>query len=141
MMDFLRTIFVGGVGDTEVWAPLILRVALGLGLLVHGVPKLKTFAQFTGYVASLKWPVAKLFATLAVVAEVGGGVLLMLGLFIKPTAAILALYFLFVILTAHRKQGFVRGWELPFLYFVGVLALWALNSSGAVALSSVFFGE
>lgn len=142
MTDFLHTLFTAGVGDTEVWAPLILRVALGIGLIVHGYPKLfKTFGQFTGYVASLKWPAPKLFAVFAGITEFGGGLLLVAGLCVKPIALIVAVYFLLVILTAHRAQKFVGGWELPYLYLIGVAALWAMNSPGALALETIIFNR
>lgn len=137
-MEFLRTLLVAGVGDAELWAPWILRVGLGLGLLTHGYPKLfKNFTQFSGYVATLKWPVPKLFALLAGVVELGGGLLLILGLLTKPTALVGAVYFLLVILTAHRSQKFQSGWELAYLYLVGLLTLWAVNDSGVWALDSV----
>lgn len=134
-MEFFKTLFTGGVGNTEVWAPFVLRVGLGLALLSHGYPKLfKNFGQFSGYVGSLKWPAPKLFAVLAGLIEFGGGLLLIVGLFTKGVALIVALYFLLVILSAHRGQKFQQGWELAYLYLVGMLALWAINSSGAWAL-------
>lgn len=136
-MEFLRTLFVLGVGETELWAPFVLRVAWGFGLLAHGLPKWKNYQQFSGYVTSLKWPLPKLFARLAMFAETVGGVLLILGLFVKPVAAILVIYYLLVILTAHRGQKFVDGWELPFLYFAAALALWVLNDPGVFALDSL----
>lgn len=137
-MDLLRTLFVGGVGDAESWAPLILRVGLGLALISHGYPKLfKTFGQFSGYVASLKWPAPKLFALLAGLTEFAGGILLVLGLLTKPVALIVAVYFLLTILTAHKGQKFQGGWELAFMYLLGALALWALNTSGPWSLASL----
>ena len=138
-MELLRTLFIQGVGDTEMWASLILRVGLGLALISHGYPKLfKTFGQFSGYVASLKWPAPKLFALLAGLTEFAGGILLALGLWTKPVALIVAVYFLLTILTAHKGQKFQSGWELAFMYLLTALTLWALNSSGIWALGSAF---
>lgn len=137
-MEWFRTLFIGGVGDTEVWAPLILRLGLGVALLIHGYPKLfKTFGQFSGYVASLKWPAPKLVALLAGVIEFLGGLLILIGLLVKPASLIVAIYFILVILSAHRGQKFVSGWELPFWYLVGALTLWAMNDPGILALDSV----
>ncbi len=133
-MDFIQTLFTPGVGNTEVWAPLVLRVGLGLGLLAHAVPKFKTFEQFKGYVASLKLPAPKLFAVLAVCMEFFSGLFLIAGLFVKPAAILVAVYFAIVIFTAHRGHKFYNGWELAYLYLVGSLALWAMNSSGAMAI-------
>ena len=138
-MELFRTLFIEGVGDTEMWASLILRVGLGLALISHGYPKLfKTFGQFSGYIASLKWPAPKLFALLAGLVEFAGGILLVLGLWGKPVALIVAVYFLLTILTAHKGQKFQSGWELAFMYLLAALTLWALNSSGVWALSSAF---
>lgn len=134
-MDFLQAIFNTGVGDTEAWAPFILRVGLGLGLLAHALPKWKTFEQFKGYVATLKWPAPVLFAHLARLTETVGSIFLVLGILVKPVAAVLVAYFALVIFTAHRGQKFQSGWELAYLYLVGLLGLWAMNSAGAIALT------
>ena len=136
-MELLRTLFMSGAGDTETWAPFVLRVAFGFGLLAHALPKWKTFEQFQGYVAALKWPAPVLFAQLARLAETVGSILLIVGLLVKPTSAVLAAYFLLVILTAHRGQKFKDGWELSFLYFAGALALWTMNGAGVLALGTL----
>lgn len=138
-MEFLFTV---GWSDTEMWAPLILRIGLGIALLTHGYPKLfKTFGQFSGYVASLKWPSPKLFALLAGVVEFFGALFLILGLFTKAAALVVAVYFLLVILTAHRGQKFQGGWELAFIYLVGMLTLWAIGDTGPWALQNIVFGK
>src|SRR3989338_118886 len=137
-MEFIRTLFVVGVGDTELWAPFIVRVGLGLAMLTHGYPKLfKNFGQFSGYVASLKWPAPKLFAALAAIAEFGGGLALVVGFMVKPVALLLAIYMALVILSAHKGQKF-SAWELAFLYFIAFLALWAMNHPGIFALDNIF---
>ncbi|MBI2552735.1 DoxX family protein [Candidatus Uhrbacteria bacterium] len=140
MTEVLNTLFVSGQGNFSEWAPFILRVGLGLGLISHGYPKLfKNFAQFSGYVASLKWPAPRIFALLAGLLEFAGSLLLIVGLFVHPVALLLAGYFILVMLSAHRGQKFQQGWELAFLYFVGMLALWAINEDGAWALASIMF--
>lgn len=140
-MDFFQTLFTPGTGNTEVWAPVFLRLGLGLGLMTHGYPKLfKTFGQFSGYVASLKWPAPKIFAVLVGMMEFFGGLLLIVGLLVKPIALILVVYFVLVILIAHRGHKFQGGWELAYLYLVGMLALWAMNSAGAMALDVMLGG-
>ena len=134
-MELFNTLFVSGIGDTEMWGAFILRLGFGIALMVHGYPKLfKNFGQFSGYVTSLKWPVPKLFALLAGITELFGGLLLIVGVLTKPVSLVVAFYFVLVMLSAHRGQKFVGGWELPFLYFVAALALWALNDPGVFAL-------
>ncbi len=140
MTEFIRTLFISGAGDTVLWASFILRLGLGLGLITHGYPKLfKTFGQFSGYVASLKWPAPKLFAALAGLIEFAGPLLLIVGLFTKGTSLVIALYFVLVILSAHRGQKFQGGSELAYLYLIGAFALWAMNDSGVWALDSFLF--
>lgn len=140
MTEFIRTLFVSGAGDTVLWAPFILRLALGFGLITHGYPKLfKTFGQFSDYVASLKWPAPKLFAVLAGVIEFVGPLLVIVGLFTKGTALIITVYFVLVILSAHKGQKFQGGWELSYLYLAGAFALWAMNDAGVWALDSFLF--
>lgn len=140
MTEFFRALFVSGAGDTVLWAPFVLRLGLGLGLITHGYPKLfKTFGQFSGYVASLKWPAPKLFAVLAGVVEFLGPILLIVGLFTKGTALLIAAYFVLVILSAHKGQKFQDGWERAYLYLIGAFALWAMNDSGVWALDSFLF--
>lgn len=141
-MDILRFLLVPGSGDTEMWTSLVLRVGLGLGMAIHGYPKLfKTFGQFSGYVTSLKWPAPKLFAALAVVTEFFGGLFLVIGFLVKPISAVTVVYFLLVILTAHKGQKFASGWELPFMYLLAALALWTLGDSGFLALDNAVFGR
>lgn len=140
MTDFIRTLFIPGAGDTALWAPFVLRLGLGLGLLTHGYPKLfKTFGQFSGYVATLKLPAPKLFAALAGLVEFVGPLLLVVGLFTKAASLSIAVYFLLVILIAHKGHKFQAGWELPYLYLSGALGLWAMNDSGVWALDSFLF--
>src|SRR3989338_9823140 len=105
-MELFQILFTPGMGNTEVWAPFILRVGLGLGLLMHALPKWKTFDQFKGYVVSLKWPAPTIFAHLARLAETLGSIFLVLGICVKSVSLGLVLYFLLVILTAHRGQKF-----------------------------------
>ncbi len=140
MIEIWNTLFTAGQGISTEWAPVILRVGLGLALLTHGYPKLfKNFGQFSGYVASLKFPAPKLFALAAGLFEFVGALLLILGLLVHPVALLLAGYFIIVILSAHRGQKFQQGWELAFLYLVGLLALWAMKESGFWALLNIFF--
>lgn len=142
MTDMLKTLFTSGAGNTEMWAPLLLRLGLGIALITHGYPKLfKTFGQFSGYVASLKWPAPKLFAVLAGLVEFGGSLLLILGLFTKGAALVIAVYFFLVILSAHRNQKFQGGWELAYMYLLGALTLWAMNDGGLFAFENMIWGR
>jgi len=79
------------------------------------------------------------FAAAAGLSELGGGILLMLGLF-TPFGAAAVLAAMLVALSVHLKNGFfalVNGIELPFLYAVTALGV-ALTGAGAFSLDALF---
>jgi len=79
------------------------------------------------------------FAAAAGLSELGGGILLMLGLF-TPFGAAAVLGAMLVALSVHLKNGFfalVNGIELPFLYAVTALGV-ALTGAGAFSLDALF---
>ena len=100
------------------WAPRLLsimRIMTGLLLLQHGTAKL------------FKIPVIPTFANLSItslpgiagILELVGGVLIILGLFTRPTAFILSGMTAFAYFIAHAPKGFypiLNGGELAVLY-------------------------
>ena len=100
------------------WAPRLLsimRIMTGLLLLQHGTAKL------------FKIPVIPTFANLSItslpgiagILELVGGVLIILGLFTRPTAFILSGMTAFAYFIAHGPRGFypiLNGGELAALY-------------------------
>jgi putative oxidoreductase len=107
-------------------ALLILRVVLGIIMLYHGWPKLTnlggTIQGFTG----MGIPFPALSATFATVAEVGGGLLLLLGLFTDIAGLLFAIDMLGAITFVHAKNGFPvdkNGYEFPLALLAMALAL------------------
>jgi putative oxidoreductase len=86
---------------------LLLRLAAGALLLVHGVPKLSNPAGATGMAASLDVPVPDLAGWLVILGEVGLGSLLVLGLLTRVAGALLLAQMAGVWLLAHAPQGFL----------------------------------
>ncbi|WP_432520879.1 DoxX family protein [Kineococcus sp. SYSU DK006] len=86
---------------------LLLRLAVGALLLVHGVPKLSNPGGATGMAASLGVPAPDLAGWLVVLGEVGLGALLLLGLLTRVAGALLVLQMAGVWLLAHAPQGFL----------------------------------
>lgn len=72
MLDTLFAPYAGG-------GELILRLALGIVFLAHGLPKLENPAELTGLLRKLGMPGARLLAWLVAVLETAGAVLLILG--------------------------------------------------------------
>lgn len=107
-------------------ALLILRIVLGIIMLYHGWPKLTnlggTIQGFTG----MGIPLPALSAIFAMVAEVGGGLLLLLGVFTDIAGLLFAIDMLGAITFVHAKNGFPvdkGGYEFPLALLAMALAL------------------
>lgn len=122
------------------YAPLILRVVTGLIFAMHGYQKLTQFGLdgTTGFLASLGFPAAGVFAVLLIVAELGGGVLLILGFFTHWVAKILAIVSIVALFTVHISKGFFMatgGYEFILLLFAASLSL-MITGSGRYSLDA-----
>lgn len=125
---------------TAPYAALILRVALGALFLAHAVLKLFVFtpagtAQFFG---SLGLPSG--LAYLVILAEVAGGIALILGFYTRWVALALVPILVGAIVTVHGPAGFFfsnpkGGWEFLAFWIVALLAQ-ALLGDGAYAVRS-----
>ncbi|MBU6257381.1 MAG: DoxX family protein [Burkholderiales bacterium] len=123
------------------WAPLALRIPIGIIFVAHGAQKL--FGAFGGYglegtgqfMASIGLTPGYLMALLAGSAEFFGGLALLLGLLVRPAAAALAFAMLVAILSVHIGNGLFlakNGYE----YALALLAVSvSLLLSGAGRLS------
>ena len=126
---------------TAPWAVLLLRIALGILFLAHGLRKLLVSkpAGIASYFKSLGLPGGLAYVTMA--AEIGGGAALILGVVPRYVALLLVPLILGTIVTVHGKNGWMfsnkdGGWEYPAFWAVslGVLFLlgdgpWALVRS------------
>jgi putative oxidoreductase len=125
---------------TAPYAALVLRVALGIMFLAHSL-YLKVFV-FTvggtvGFFESLGLPGA--FAYLTILAEIGGGLALILG-FQTRLVAIALLPVLLGATWVHAGNGWVfsaegGGWEYP-VFLIVATVVQALLGSGAYAVKS-----
>ena len=119
---------------------LILRVALGILILLHGIAKVsKGVDGIGGMLASHGLP--GVLAYLVYVGEIVAPVLLIIGLYTRPAAAIEAINMLVAIWLVHRKdlgalnsQG---GWalELQGMFLFAAIAL-AFTGGGRFGLNS-----
>lgn len=82
------------------------RILMGAIFLNAGVRKLLGFAGTVGYFTKLGFPAPELFAALAIVIEVGGSILLIIGWKTRWVAWLLALFVLIAALAAHRFWEF-----------------------------------
>ncbi len=126
----------------ENWSPRVLgllRIAAALLFLQHGTAKLFGFPAVEGFRG------LELFSLmgLAGVLEVGGGVLLLLGLFTRATAFILSGMMAVAYFMAHAPQGFfplLNQGELAALYSFVFLYL-AVAGGGAWTMDGRRAGE
>lgn len=123
---------------------LLLRVVLGLLLIGHGSQKL--FGAFGGqgpagtgaFFHSIGFRPGRAMARVAGVAEVGAGLLLVLGL-LTPLASAVLVGVLFVAASVNWKGGLWAqkgGFELPLFYAVAAVAL-AFTGPGALSLDNL----
>ncbi len=128
---------------TAPYAALILRVALGVMFLAHSL-YLKVFvftvAGTVGFFESLGLPGA--FAYLTILAEIGGGLALILG-FQTRLVAVALLPVLLGATWVHSGNGWVfsaegGGWEYPVFLAVATVVQ-ALLGSGAYAVKTPAF--
>lgn len=122
-------------------ASLVLRVAVGSCIFLHGANKVKSRQSITGtagWFASIgmKWP--KPQALLAASTEILGGLLLIVGLAVPTAAGAVASTMVVAIVVAHRSNGFFifnegQGWEYCAILAAACLALGTLGG-GRVSL-------
>jgi putative oxidoreductase len=120
----------------DLYWPLI-RVASGAVLFAHGWPKLMAGAQAfaAGSLAKRGIEPALLLAYVVIFLETAGAILIMLGLFTRPIAALLVIEFM-VIVWVHLPNGFAwtnRGYEYPLLWGLFFLAI-LLRGGGPYSL-------
>lgn len=117
-------------------ALLVLRLALAAVLLYHGLPKLMNFGATVGMFQSMNIPAPTLSAAFALVAEVVGGLLILLGVAVDIAGLLVVIDMIGAISLVHWSKGFSflnGGWEFPFVILCLALAL-ALAGPGSYAV-------
>lgn len=125
---------------TAPYAAALLRVALGILALAHGLLKILVFtpAGAAGFFESLGLPAALAYLTIAI--EVIGGLALIAGVYTRAVAVAMIPILLGAVFFAHWDAGWLfsnqgGGWEYPAFWAVA-LAVQALLGEGAYALKS-----
>jgi putative oxidoreductase len=118
----------------------LMRLTVGGILLVHGIVKVTGPGVFT-FAAGLARRGIEPSVPLAYLIffnETVGAVCLILGLFTRPIAAIIAIEFAVITFVAHFRNGFGftspgGGWEYPFMWGLIIFAI-ALRGGGPYSL-------
>ena len=123
----------------------IIRVMFGLAIASHGAQKLSSWfggygiRKTGGFFEALGFRPGTLFATAAGLSEMGGGLLIAVGLFTPVGAAAVLSAMLVAMFSVHVKNGFFaanNGIELPFLYAVAAVGI-ALAGPGPISLDAL----
>ena len=107
-------------------ALLVLRLALAAVLLYHGLPKLMNFGAAVAGFQSMNVPAPTLTAAFAILSEVVGGILILLGIAVDLAGVLVIIDMLGAIFTVHWNKGFdftQGGWEHPFTVLAMALTL------------------
>ena len=107
-------------------ALLVLRIALAAVLLYHGLPKIMHFGETVSGFQTMNIPAPTLTAAFAVLSEVIGGILILLGIAVDLAGLLVIIDMLGAIVTVHWSAGFdfaKGGWEHPFTVLVMALTL------------------
>jgi len=117
------------------WVPL--RVLAGLGMMTHGWPKLfepGRWERFVGSVERMGFPLPELFAGLAALSELVGGLLLAVGMFTRPAAFFILITMLVAAFIRHAGDPFAER-ELALLYAAVALGF-LLQGGGKLSLEA-----
>jgi len=124
---------------------LPLRLTAGIAFSAHGAQKL--FGWFNdyglegtaGWMASIGLEPGLLLATLAGSAEFFGGLLLIIGLLVRPASLVLAVTMLVAIVTVHLANGFFlsnNGYEYALMLFAISVGL-MIRGAGSLSADQI----
>jgi putative oxidoreductase len=94
-----------GSNGNQAALALVGRVLLGAVFIMSGLGKLGAPGSVQGYIASVGLPAPLLAYIIALIVEVGGGVLLLVGYRTKAVAAALAVFCVLTAVLFHRALG------------------------------------
>src|SRR5467141_2806393 len=135
------------------WAPIPLRLIVGLGFMEHGFAKLsKGPDTFAAILHALAVPAPHFMAWVTIVTELLGGLAILLGGFVSLVSLPMAALLLVAILTVHLPYGFSSikllavtpsgaqfgpvGYECNLLYLACLVAL-VLGGTGPLAIDGL----
>jgi putative oxidoreductase len=126
-------------GTNPSWGLAVLRLVAGAVFVASGSQKLfhLGFAGVAAMFASMQIPVPFVSAVVVTLLEFLGGIALVLGVFTRSVAALLAMDMLVAVLTVYFEPAFFKGGiQFPLTLMAAGITL-ALSGPGALSLGSV----
>ncbi|HLY22348.1 MAG TPA: DoxX family protein [bacterium] len=118
------------------WGLIGLRMIVGALFIIHGWPKVVAGGGgpgFAGGLAHMGFAPGALWAWIVTAVEFGGGVCLLLGVLVRPAAALIAIEMLVATAKVNWARGFYwthGGWEMPVLMAL-LAAILAVTAPGS----------
>ncbi len=125
-MKNLYNNFVEGAGKLRDIPLLLFRLILAYGFYEPAMMKVKGLSGVAEWFGSMNYPLPMVSATLAMVTELAGVVLLILGLGSRLIAMPMMFVMVIATFTVHISNGFAagdNGFEIPLYYFLMLFAL------------------
>ena len=122
----------------ERYAPLAGRVAMALLFMMSGFSKIAAPGPMLAYIGASGLPVPQLDLRIAILIEVGGGLMLLLGYRTRPAAIVLAVFALLTAAVFHSNfadQNQLIHFLKNIAIFGGLLSV-AANGAGAISLDA-----
>jgi len=126
----VRTLALSPMDRLAEFAPLVVRATVGVIMAAHGLQKLLTGpGNFGGFLAQLGVPAPGLMGYVVTLVELGGGILLVVGLLSRLAALLLTVNLVVAILLVKVGVGFLSpqgggaGAELDLALIAGFLAI------------------
>lgn len=135
-MRTLYNKFIEGTGKLRDVPLLLFRIILAVGFFEPALMKLQNLSGVAEWFGSMNYPLPLVSATLSMVTEVAGILLLVLGLGTRLISIPLMFVMVVAALTVHLPNGFPagdNGFEIPLYYFLMLLAL-VIYGSGKFSL-------
>jgi putative oxidoreductase len=136
----MRTLALSPMDRLAEFAPLVVRVIVGVIMAAHGLQKLLAGpANFGAFLAQLGVPAPTLMGYVVTLVELGGGILLIIGLFSRLSALLLTIDLVVAIVLVKVDVGFLSpqgggvGAELDLALIAGFMVI-LLAGAGRISL-------
>jgi putative oxidoreductase len=125
-MNTLYNRFVEGTGKLRHIPLLLFRLILAIGFYEPAMMKVKNLSGVAEWFGSMNYPLPMFSATLSMLTEASGVILLVLGLGSRLIAMPMMFIMVVATFTVHISNGFAagdNGFEIPLYYFLMLFAL------------------